>query len=279
MSAVGGGGLRRAASSGSASSTIARVTSAELGATWNRSCAFISIASKVRSSRGIFEHNGPRQRLFDCLAVSGCVGLKRFSTKRGSSVGSPSRSNRSMNRHARSRRPDRLIEHVEQMVGALPRRHHIFIDMVAAIDDHVVEQLAHQVEHRADRDVGHQLAFFDSLGRRQQIDARRMLGQRRLELDRVELLVEPHQRHDRHLGFEIEKDGQAAGLQVEIDQRDAFVQRRAAPARGWRPSRSRRRRPPGSSPRDHAALVALGGASATRLLSAARESLRPGPAV
>ena len=124
-----------------------------------------------------------------------------------------------------SRGRDRLIEDVKEMLGAFPRRDCVFVNMVAAINDHVVEQLTDEIEHRADRDVRDQLGFFDALGRGEQIETRRVLGQRRLELDGIELMVEPHQRHDGHFGIEVQKNRQAAGLKIEIDQSDSLMQR------------------------------------------------------
>src|ERR1700691_4767485 len=53
-----------------------------------------------------------------------------------------------------------------------------------------------------------------------------MLGQGRFELDRVQLTIEPHQRHDRDFRIDVQKDAEAAGLKVEINQGDALMQRR-----------------------------------------------------
>jgi len=47
----------------------------------------------------------------------------------------------------------------KEMLRALPRSDSVFIHMIAAIDDHVVEQLTRQVEHRADGQVGNQFPF------------------------------------------------------------------------------------------------------------------------
>ena len=105
------------------------------------------------------------------------------------------------------------------MVRALPGCHHVFIDIAAAIDDHEVEQLTHQIERRADSHVGDQLAVLDPLGRREQIDPGGMLAQRRFELNRIELLVALGQRHDGAFGLEIEQHREPARLQIEIDQR------------------------------------------------------------
>ena len=52
-----------------------------------------------------------------------------------------------------------------------------------------------------------------------------MLGQRGFELNRIQLIVEPHQRHDGHFGLEVQKYAEAAGLKIEIDQRHALIQR------------------------------------------------------
>src|SRR5271154_285690 len=38
-------------------------------------------------------------------------------------------------------------------------------------------------------------------------------------------MVEPHQRHDSHFGIEVQKNRQAAGLKIEIDQRYSLMQR------------------------------------------------------
>ena len=50
-----------------------------------------------------------------------------------------------------SRGRDRLVDHVKQMIGTLPCGDCVFVDVIAAIDDHVVEELAHQIEHGRDR--------------------------------------------------------------------------------------------------------------------------------
>src|SRR5208283_670180 len=77
-----------------------------------------------------------------------------------------------------SRRANRLVEQVEQMTRALPGGDRVGVDMRAAIHDHEVEQLARQVEDRTDRLVTDQLAVLDPLGRREQVDSRRMLAER-----------------------------------------------------------------------------------------------------
>src|SRR6266849_8913714 len=124
-----------------------------------------------------------------------------------------------------TRRAYRLVEHVKQMAGALPRGHRVRVDMGAAIHDYEVEQLAHQIENRADRRVADQLAVLDPLGRREQVDSRRMLAERGLELNRVEFAGSLRQRNDRALGLQIQKHREPAGLQVEIHYRDPLVER------------------------------------------------------
>src|SRR5208282_2998179 len=116
-------------------------------------------------------------------------------------------------------RADRLVEQVEQMTRALPGGDRVCVDMGAAIHDHEVEQLARQIEDRTDRLVTDQLAVLDPLGRREQVDSRRMLAERRFELNRIKLSRSVGERHDRALGFEIQEDRHPAGLQVEVDYR------------------------------------------------------------
>jgi hypothetical protein len=92
-------------------------------------------------------------------------------------------------------------------------------------NDHEIKQLAHQVEDRAYRRVADQLAVLDALGRREQVDSRRMLAERRFELNRVELSRPFGERHDRAFGFQVQEYRQSPGLQVEIDNCNPLVER------------------------------------------------------
>src|SRR5882672_12068460 len=52
-----------------------------------------------------------------------------------------------------------------------------------------------------------------------------MLGQGGFELDRIEFMLESHQRHDGHFRIEVQEDRQASGLKIKIDQSYALIQR------------------------------------------------------
>ena len=48
-------------------------------------------------------------------------------------------------------RNQRLIDDIKQFIAAFPRRHRVFINVVATVDYDEVKQLAHQIQHDADR--------------------------------------------------------------------------------------------------------------------------------
>src|ERR1700676_2334881 len=112
-----------------------------------------------------------------------------------------------------------MIDDVKQLVATLPRRHGVLIYMAAAVDDYEIEQLAHQVKHPGDRQIGDPLRILEPSGGGQQIDSRRMLSQRRLELDGVEFAGEFDQRRDSLFGVQMEHYVEPAVLQVEVNHR------------------------------------------------------------
>ena len=67
-------------------------------------------------------------------------------------------------------RNQRLIDDIEEFIAAFPCRYRVLIDVVATVDDDEVEQLTHEIEHHADRNVGNAFGVLKPPGRRQQVN-------------------------------------------------------------------------------------------------------------